>query len=171
MKKIICLTCCFVFAGVGSYSGYKLSGNDDNPKSFNSSDSSINGDDEAVVLKRAGSKNINGTYAVKRQEKELNSTGYAIDPIAYQNLRRKSNILEKLNKKYYRNPNKFLQDLDVYLKEKKDKSENANVHLNNLIHILLSCNFFCDSWRKEDVEKVEKHSYIKKRGLRCDYSL
>lgn len=44
MKKIICLTCCFVFAGVGSSSEYTLSDSDDNPKALNSSDSSINGD-------------------------------------------------------------------------------------------------------------------------------
>lgn len=165
MKKIICLACCFVFTGVCSSSEYTLSDNYDHPRAFSSSDSSISDDSQASLLKHADRKNSKGKYKGKRQKKAFNSMEHVIDIENCKNEMKKASAANKLYDKYCYNPKKFQGDLSKYLNEKKaDKS--VDVNLRNLLYILASCNFFYDSWDKDDIEEVLNNNYIKESGLK-----
>ena len=171
MKKIIYITCCFVFAGVCSSSECTLSDNYDHPRAFSSSDSSISDDSQASLLKHADRKNSKGKYKGKRQKKAFNSMEHVIDIENCKNEMKKAAALDDLLDKYRCNPCTFLSDLNMYLSGQESEDVDADVRLKNLIYTLYWSNFFYESWHMKYIKQVENNKYIKKIGLRLDESM
>ena len=135
MKKIIYITCCFVFAGVCSSSEYTLSDSNDNPRAFNSSDSSIN-DDSKIT-----------THAMNNPSRKRSRRSVDINQSS--KIRKNKEVYTDLFEYYFANPKKFLNDLE---KKRDNKS-----YIRDMLYTLEKYNFFCsDYWEIDDILACEK---------------
>lgn len=148
MKKIIYITCCFVFAGVCSSSEYTLSDSNDNPRAFNSSDSSIN-DDSKIT-----------THAMNNPSRKRSRRSVAVNQSS--KIRKNKEVYTDLYDTYCDDPDKFLDDL---AKKKRD-----SYYIQSMLNTLQTYNFFYASWPKSKIESVEQADAVKTENLKCDDS-